>query len=101
MAQTAEIFELPLDELGQLKQQLATLGRIRDQQREQLADVEGQLKFLRHRFDEQMRLNKGLHDSVRGLAEVRSLIRDGDSKEALFQLERVLSFLDSAWRVYA
>ena len=100
MAQVAEI-ELPLDEAGHLRQQLATLERIRDQQRAALEDMAQQMTALRLRVDSDMRGSVHLREVARELTDVRSLIRDGDTKEALFQLERTLSFLDGAWRVYA
>ena len=99
MAQAAEkILELPLDEVGQLRQALATLERVRDQQRAQLIDLEQQAEVLRQRMGHDRYKEKFLRECTRDLAEVRDLIKEGDNKEALYKLERTLSYLDSAWR---
>lgn len=101
MAQAAEVLELPLDEVGQLRQQLSVLKQISDQQREQLTDMEQQVVALRHKMDAEAYKTSYLRHSVRELAEVRQRMLAGDPKEALYLLERTLSVLDSAWRVYA
>lgn len=85
---------LPLETEDLLREKVAHLERVRDQQNAKLLDLEADL-------DESNWNNRGVKESVRDLAGVRALIRDGDNKEALYQLERVLSELDSGWRVHA
>lgn len=54
--------------------------------------------FLEERVESRIRVNV---ESVKTLAKARTLICRGNVDEARDLLERVLSELDSSWRIYA
>jgi len=93
--------ELPIDEVGQMRQQVRVLEGVRDQQRATITDLEEQQQVLRQRLSVAQRKHEYIGEAVRDLARVYGDVKRGDKDDALYALEKVLGMLDSGWRQFA
>jgi TolA-binding protein len=100
--------KLDIDNVAELKQQVAHLERIREQHVVVLKDLEKRISAMVGDVSEMRRISMDRQyrerlwgNVVQDLARARSLIRNGQSEDGLYELERALDHVDSGWRVYA